>query len=125
MDIKIENPIKITLETIGIEDCYSSIEFKITLAGGGINHHQSIELTTWITYSCFDDFIKNINKKSEAILIDISDNFYIKLNIDFIECSFSYENYDFSHLSLFKIKCTLNNSYHKIVEAFNDYPRWW
>lgn len=127
MDIKITSPIDISFETVGFEDKYGSVEFKITIINGGFDYHQSLTLSAWFTYQSFDDFISNLTLRSTASLSDISDGFTLVLNPDedYIECSYLDESYIINNHSSFKARRRLTDSYEQIALSFSDYPRSW
>lgn len=127
MDIKIRQPLDISFETIGFEDKYGSVEFKITLLTSGFDYYQSMILNTWLSYCNIDEFIKNLNEKKESKLTDLSGEFNLTINIaeNYIEWSHvEYRNSE-NIFSTFKARRELNDFYYNIVKTFNHYPRWW
>lgn len=127
MDIKIGHPIDISFETIGFEDKYGSVEFKITIITSGFDYHQSMSLNTWLSYYDIDEFIKNLSENNESKLTDLGEDFNLTINSseNYIEWSHVEYRYSANIFSTFKVRRELNDFYPSIVEAFKDYPRWW
>ena len=127
MDIKIGQPLDISFETIGFEDKYGSVEFKITIITSGFDYYQSMSLNTWLSYCGIDEFIKNLSEKKESKLTDLGEDFNLTINSseNYIEWSHVEHRYSENIFSTFKVRRELNDFYPNIVEAFKDYPRWW
>ncbi|MEX0437386.1 hypothetical protein KDV52_02110 [Providencia rettgeri] len=127
MDIKIESPIRISFETIGFEDDYGSIEFKITIGTSGFDYNQSISFNTWIAYYHIDAFLNALNENKKAELVNLDGNFslIIDSNENYIEWSHIEFRYSDNIFSTFKARREVNDFYYNIVKSFNDYPKWW
>ncbi|MGG4608535.1 hypothetical protein [Providencia sp. Me31A] len=127
MDIKIGQPLDISFETIGFEDKYGSVEFKITIITSGFDYHQSMSLNTWFSYYDIDEFIKNLRENNESKLTNLGGDFNLTVDSseNYIEWSHVEHRYSENTFSTFKARRELNDFYPNIVEAFKDYPRWW
>ncbi|MGJ3351943.1 hypothetical protein [Providencia sp. Je.9.19] len=127
MDIRIESPISISFETIGFEDNYGSIEFKITISTSGFDYNQSISLNTWIAYYHIDEFLNDLNENKKSELVNLDGNFSLIIDSseNYIEWSHVEYRYSDNIFSTFKARREINDFYYNIVKAFNDYPKWW
>lgn len=127
MDILINNPIKISINTIEIDEHWPSLKLYISIDIEKSGFELKNVSEAWFECHVFDSFIKDLQLSKFAVFKDMNDNFKLEIDIkknkmcwislkkdinENISKSEGYERIDLDDRD-------------NILNAFIAYPKWW
>lgn len=127
MDILINNPIKISIDTREIDDRLPSFYLYVSIEIEKFDYVLKVAITSWFECEVFDSFIRNIQSSKLAIFHDMNNNFRLEIDLSA------------NRLYWFSCKTDINgnearseghetiNIHDKdnILSTFKAYPKWW
>ncbi|MDF7675806.1 hypothetical protein PT286_03540 [Neisseriaceae bacterium ESL0693] len=127
MDIMINHPIKIFMETIEIDDHLPSLKFNIKFFIDKYGFNASLEGNFWIECIVFDSFIKNLQSSKLAILHDLDQNMKLEINTAQQKMYWFCVKDDLNG-NLVRFESTEQISLDEqkeVLNQFQAYPQWW
>lgn len=127
MDILINKPIKISLDTIDIDKHLPSLEFCIQISTQKTGYTTNISYNTWIECDIFDSFISKLKNAETACLYDMDKNFKLQINVEKSKMLWSITSCDLKgNFSKSEgVELLDLSDINLILETFNQYPKWW
>lgn len=127
MDIVINHPIKIAIDTVGIDERLPSLELCIQVIIQKNGYVLKTISTTWFECSIFDSFIDALQSSKVVIFHDIDHEFILEIDTKNNKMSLiSFKKDINGNLSKAESheKIDLDNK-NLILNSFKEYPKWW
>ena len=127
MDILINNPIKISTDTIEIDEHWPSLKLCISIDIEKSSFELKNVSVAWFECHVFDSFIKDLQLSKFAVFKDMNDNFKLEIDIKNNKmCWISFKkdiNENISKSEGYE-RIDLDDR-DNILNAFIAYPKWW
>lgn len=127
MDIIINHPIKIFMETIEVDDHLPSLKFNIKFFINKYDFNAALECNFWVECIVFDSFIKNLQSSKLAILHDFDHNMKLEINATQKKMYWFCMKDDLNrNVVKFEGKEQISLDEQKeVLNQFQAYPKWW
>ena len=127
MDIYINNPIQINIDTLELDEYLPSLNLKTIVCIEKENYSLKIELISWFECSVFSSFIVDLQNYKVAVFKNINNNFRLEIYIENKSMYWFLSKEDL-HGNISKtegneIICIDDRD--NILNAFKAYPKWW
>lgn len=130
MGIKLNDPIKLCLEEIDIDNYLPSIQFNLKVMVKQFSCLLEYNGKIWIECANWDVFVSNLKSLEKiCILKDMNNSFLLKIiktaeGAEFL-WSVSYENIQKATITV-DSKMNISNDLLTIIkEEFSNFPKWW
>ena len=127
MDILINKPIKISIDTIEIDEHLPSLKLCISIDFEKKGFELKTVSVAWFKCKVLDSFIKNLELSKLAVFKDMDGNFKLKIDTKKKKLYWSYLKESING-NTFKSEGNEQidlDDIDNILNAFKAYPKWW
>lgn len=125
MDIEIKDPIEISMDVLEIDEHLPSMKFTIIINVRETYYSMAISSEIWVECSVFDAFVNSLKRKNKATLIDMDNLFQLVIEPTQLAWCCSKINLDGRLIQGLGEASLTNDIQQKILDVFEDYPKWW
>jgi hypothetical protein len=127
MDIKVDSPVKLSLDVTDFDEYIPSMKASVNIEVVGFKYDFSLSTALWFECKVFYEFLGALKRKSTSTLIDMEKGFELKIDFSDGNIAWSISEADLNggSSSVKGSRPISGDELAGLINAFNSYSKWW